>query len=120
MVFKATFNNISAISCRSVLLVKETGVAEENTNLKVALNTINQHKSAVEVSCRLTKIPLLTILLHACLFLHLLGAKFIATFNNISAISCRSVLLVKETGVAEENTNLSQGTDKHYHITFSQ
>jgi hypothetical protein len=30
MVFKATFNNISAISCRPVILVEETGVAEEN------------------------------------------------------------------------------------------
>jgi len=43
---------------------------------------------------------------------------FKATFNNISAILCRSVLLVEDTGVAEENTNLSQGTDKHYHIKF--
>ena len=30
MVFKATFNNISAISWRSVLLVEETGVPEED------------------------------------------------------------------------------------------
>jgi hypothetical protein len=30
MVFNATFNNISAISWRSVLLVKETGVPGEN------------------------------------------------------------------------------------------
>ena len=29
MVFKATFNNISVISWRSVLLVEETGVPEE-------------------------------------------------------------------------------------------
>jgi hypothetical protein len=29
MVFNATFNNISAISWRSVLLVEETGVPEE-------------------------------------------------------------------------------------------
>jgi hypothetical protein len=28
--FHVTFNNISAISCGSVLLVKETGVPEEN------------------------------------------------------------------------------------------
>jgi hypothetical protein len=39
-----------------------------------------------------------------------------ATFNNISAISWRSVLLVKETGGPEKNTNLSQVTDKLYHI----
>jgi len=30
MVFNATFNNISAISWRSVLLVEEIGVTEEN------------------------------------------------------------------------------------------
>jgi hypothetical protein len=30
MVFDATFNNISAISLRSVLLVDETGVPREN------------------------------------------------------------------------------------------
>ena len=30
MMFNATFNNISAISSRSVLLVDETGVAGEN------------------------------------------------------------------------------------------
>ena len=35
MVFNATFNNISAISWRSVLLVEETGVLGEN-NLHVA------------------------------------------------------------------------------------
>ena len=30
LVFNATFNNISVISWRSVLLVEETGVPEEN------------------------------------------------------------------------------------------
>jgi hypothetical protein len=30
IVFKASFNNISVISWRSVLLVEETGVAREN------------------------------------------------------------------------------------------
>ena len=30
MVFNATFNNISAISCRSVLLVEENEVPREN------------------------------------------------------------------------------------------
>ena len=40
-----------------------------------------------------------------------------ATFNNISVISWRSVLLVEETGVPVENpTDLSQVTDKLYHI----
>ena len=30
MVFNVTFNNISVISCRSVLFVEETGVHREN------------------------------------------------------------------------------------------
>ena len=41
---------------------------------------------------------------------------FNATFNNISAISWWSVLLVEETGVPGENTELLQVTDKLYHI----
>ena len=32
MVFNATFNNISVISCRSVLLVEETGYPEKTTD----------------------------------------------------------------------------------------
>jgi len=39
---------------------------------------------------------------------------FNATFNNISIISWRSVLLVDEIGGHEEN--MSQFTDKLYHI----
>jgi len=48
-----------------------------------------------------------------------LGLGFIvfnATFNNISVISWRSVLLVEEIGNPEKPTDLSQVTDKLYHI----
>ena len=38
---------------------------------------------------------------------------FSVTFNNISVISWRTILLVEETG---ENHDLSQVTDKLYHI----
>jgi len=41
---------------------------------------------------------------------------FNATFNNISVISWLSVLLVEETRVPRKNTDLSQVTDKYYHI----
>jgi hypothetical protein len=41
--------------------------------------------------------------------------KFASTFNNISGISWRSVLLVEEAGVPGETTDLSQVTDKLYH-----
>ena len=37
---------------------------------------------------------------------------FNATFNNISVISWRSVLLVEETEYLEKTTDLSQVTDK--------
>ena len=44
---------------------------------------------------------------------------FNATFNNISAISCRSVLLVEETGVpGEKTTDLSKFTDNLYSIVL--
>jgi len=43
---------------------------------------------------------------------------FNATFNNISVISKRSVLLVEETGVPEKTIDLSQVTDKLYHTTL--
>jgi len=43
----------------------------------------------------------------------------ISTFNNISFISCLSDLLVEETGVPEETTDVSQVTDKHHHIMLS-
>ena len=38
------------------------------------------------------------------------------TFNNISVISWRSVLLVEETGGHRENHDLLQVTDKLYHL----
>ena len=41
---------------------------------------------------------------------------FNATFNNISVISWWSVLMVEETGVFGKTTELSQVTDKFYHI----
>ena len=41
---------------------------------------------------------------------------FTATFNNISVKSSLSVLLVKETGVPGETTDLLQVIDKLYHI----
>jgi hypothetical protein len=41
---------------------------------------------------------------------------FNVTFNNISVISWRSVLLVEENGVPGENHRPAQVTDKLYHI----
>jgi hypothetical protein len=41
---------------------------------------------------------------------------FNATFNNISVLSWRSVLLMEETGEPGENHRLAEVTDKLYHI----
>jgi len=41
---------------------------------------------------------------------------FNATFNNISVISWRSVLLVEETRAQEKSTDISQAIDIIYHI----
>ena len=43
-----------------------------------------------------------------------------ATCNNISVMSWGSVLLVEETGVLGETTDLSQVTDKLHHIMLYQ
>ena len=45
---------------------------------------------------------------------------FNATFNNISVILWLSVLLMEETGVRREITDLSQVTDKLYRIMLYQ
>jgi hypothetical protein len=43
---------------------------------------------------------------------------FNATFNNITVISWRSVSLVEKMEYTEETTDLSQVTDKLYHIMY--
>jgi hypothetical protein len=45
---------------------------------------------------------------------------FNATFDNISVILWPSVLLMEQTGVHRETTDLSQVTDKIYHIMLYQ
>ena len=37
MVFNATFNNISVISCRSVVLIEETGLSGDNITWRKSL-----------------------------------------------------------------------------------
>jgi hypothetical protein len=55
----------------------------------------------------------MTILIRVCV----IAMVFNATFNNISDISWRSVLLVEETGEpGKKTTDLPQVTDKFYHI----
>jgi hypothetical protein len=55
MVFKATFNNISVISWRSVLLVEETGVPGENHRLAISHWQTSTH-TVVSSTPRLSRI----------------------------------------------------------------
>jgi len=102
--FNATFNNISAISWRLVLLVEETWVPRENHRpeewgcplLLLSFKCFEVCQSSPCRSCR------------SCgwLYYKMIWCGFIvlnATFNNISVISWRSVLLVEETGGPREN-----------------
>ena len=83
--------------------------------LKVALNTTKQTNNHL-LRCKVNKVSTISTISKCCL-LHICLMVFNATFNNISAISWRSVVLMEETGEpAEKTTDLSQVTDKLYHI----
>ena len=81
----ATFNNISVISWQSVLLVEETGENHRPVACHCHWQTLSH---SVVSSTR-----------HERVMIMMLNA----TFNNISVISWRSVLLVGETRVPGEN-----------------
>jgi hypothetical protein len=58
MVFNTTFNNISAISWRSVVLVEETGVPGENhrPDADVIFTKFSKHRRKILVSILLKKL----------------------------------------------------------------
>jgi hypothetical protein len=81
-VFNTTFNNISVISWRPVVLVEETGVPGENH----LLATSHLHSLSHNVLNGLELIGNVNVRhIHVCLFVCLM--VFNATFNNISVIS---------------------------------
>ena len=72
MVFNATFNNISVISCRSVLLVEETGGPGENHRPVASCKDI----STVEIAYRkhdvlqMMNVPRVNPVLYSSIFLN--------------------------------------------------
>jgi len=60
MVFNATFNNISAITWRSVLLVEETRVPEKTTDLPEVTDKLD-HKCCIEYTSPWTVFELITL-----------------------------------------------------------
>ena len=100
MVLNATVNNISAISWRSVLLVKETGVPGENhrsvasnrqtLSNNVVSNAPRHERGSNSITLVLIGVELLMISMVWFMVLN-------ATVNNISAILWRAVSLVEET-----------------------
>jgi hypothetical protein len=139
MVFNATFKNISVISWQSVFLIEETGENPPRPRVQAMIETftgmIKLKKNILKniLAFRLSRgfhfFPVQSQSEHN--FVHTSNVQnwlcmdrnisvgmlchigllvFNATFNNISVISWRSVLLVEET------TDLPQVTDKLYHI----
>ena len=86
MVINATSKNISVLSWRSVLLVKETGIPGE------------KHRPAASHWQALSH--------NVVLSTHYYGFE-LTTFNNISAIPWRSVLLTGEAKYPEKTTGLT-------------
>jgi hypothetical protein len=79
--------------------------------------TENKRSSNTNLECYIS--PLLSLFFQTDVHSILMRVRvivFSATFDNISAITWRSVLLVEETGVPGKTTDMPQVTDKLYHI----
>ena len=106
MVFNTTFNHISVISWRSVLLVEETGVPRENHRPAVSHWQTSSHNGCIEYtspwvgfelttlvvigtdclgSCKSNYHTTTTALCNICI-LHPIGEFWVCYFTNISVI----------------------------------
>jgi hypothetical protein len=121
IVLNATFNNISVISWQSVLLVEETGenhrpvayhchwqtLSPGGNHRPVACHchwqTLSPGGNHRPVACHCHWQTLSHSVVSSTRHERVMIMMFNATFNNISVISWRSVLLVGETRVPGEN-----------------
>jgi hypothetical protein len=118
MVSNATFNNIAIISWRSVFLVEETGVTQilsrrsrGHDRIVVIFTSTHPISAYHNVSCDFEPVhdEVYSIQLYhyfcptPIIFCYFGVMVSNATFNNVSVISWRSVLLVEKTGVPGEN-----------------
>jgi hypothetical protein len=103
MVFNTTFNNISAISWQSVLLMEETRVLGEKPL------TCRKSLSNFMIQCRIEHTSPWIVWLFVCLMV------FNATFNNISVIFGQFYWWRKPE-YPEKTTDLLQVTHKLYHV----
>jgi hypothetical protein len=116
MVLNASFNNISVISWRSGLLVEETGVTVEKQRpvpsrylLFCLFHFLSILKMCFGVRVHITFVHVISACIrYRC---ELKCRPCIEMCKNISVISWRSGLLVKETGVPWEN---------HQHVSHWQ
>ena len=76
----------------------------------------HQKQNRTNVLKALHSISMFLFLIIRLVWLQIMVMVFNTTFNNISIISWRSILLVEETAVPAENTDLPQVTDKLQHI----
>ena len=101
--FNATFNNISVISWQSVLLVEETGENHRPVACHCHWQTLSPGENHRPVACHCHWQPLSHSVVSNTRHQRVMIMMFNATFNNVSVILWRSVLLVGETGVPGEN-----------------
>jgi hypothetical protein len=121
-VFDLDFNQIHIFKCIIVFYVSVIAVDGDMMelftfmiwlNCLYSIHCLSLKKNLCRINLKTSRYKFI-LWLSSCINVRVM--VFNATFNNISVILWRSVLLVEETGVPEKTTDLSQVTDKLYPI----